>query len=81
MFSSLPEDTYLVTDIVGLELKDDSKLYGKVTDVITTGSNDVYAVSSEDGRFIYVPAIKSVIREINIEKGFILVDMPKGLID
>lgn len=81
VFSDLPEDTYLVADIIGLELKDETTVYGTITDVITTGSNDVYAVKRSDGGFIYVPAIKSVIEEINIDGGFVTATMPKGLLD
>lgn len=81
IFSELPEDTYLVADIIGLTLKDADTEYGVITDVITTGSNDVYTVKGGDGKYIYVPAIKSVIKEINISEGFVMVEMPKGLLD
>ncbi len=81
LFNSLPEDTYLIADIIGLKVKDDNPDYGTVTDVITTGSNDVYAVRADNGKFIYVPALKTVVREINIESGYILVEIPKGLLD
>lgn len=80
LFDSLPENTYLVADIIGLKVKSIECEYGTVTDVITTGSNDVYVVNSEEYSQILIPAIKDVIKEININKGYILVDMPKGLI-
>lgn len=81
LFEDLPEDTYLVADIVGLEVKDENTVYGKVEDVITTGSNDVYAVKPPVGRSIYIPAIKDVVKEINVKEGYILIEMPKGLLD
>jgi len=81
LFGHLPEDTYLVADIEGLVVRDESIEYGKVSEVITTGSNDVYAVKGSDGKFIYIPAIKSVVKEINVKDGYILIDMPKGLLD
>ena len=81
IFSSLPEDTYLVADIVGLKVKEKETVYGTVEDVLTTGSNDVYAVKDENGKMIYIPAIKSVVSEINIKAGYIEIIMPKGLID
>lgn len=81
IFSSLPEDTYLVADIIGLEVREGQTVYGKVSDVITTGSNDVYAVKDQNGKMIYIPAIKSVVMEINIKAGYIEIIMPKGLID
>ena len=81
IFSSLPEDTYLVADIVGLKVKEGEIVYGTVEDVLTTGSNDVYAVKDGNGKMIYIPAIKSVVSEINIKAGYIEIIMPKGLID
>ena len=80
LFDSLPEDTYLVADIVGLAVKDEKVEYGTVADVITTGSNDVYVVKGEKYPQILIPAIKDVVKEININDGYILVDIPKGLI-
>lgn len=81
LFSSLPEDTYLVADIIGLRVKDENNDYGEVCDVITTGSNDVYAVRGDNGKFIYIPALKTVVKEISVENGYILVEIPKGLLD
>ena len=81
LFEDLPEDTFLVADIIGLELKDENIVYGKITDVISTGSNDVYEVKPTVGKNIYVPAIKDVVKEINIDGGYILVEIPKGLLD
>ena len=81
LFENLPEDTYLVADIKDLEVKDENRVYGKVTDVITTGSNDVYAVKQDGSKEILIPAIKDVIEEINIKDGYIKINPPKGLID
>jgi 16S rRNA processing protein RimM len=79
--SNLPKDTYLVADIKGLLVKDENTEYGIVDDVISTGSNDVYIVKSEGKKDILIPAIKDVVLEINIKEGYILINMPKGLID
>jgi len=81
LFKNLPDDTYLVADIKGLLVKDKDTEYGIVDDVITTGSNDVYVVKAEGRSDILIPAIKDVILEINIKEGYILINMPKGLID
>ncbi len=81
IFSDLPEDTYLVADIIGLKVREAQTEYGTVTDVLTTGSNDVYAVKDQNGKMIYIPAIKSVVQDIDTESGYIEIIMPKGLID
>lgn len=81
LFENLPENTYLVADIKGLAVKDENTVYGVLDEVLTTGSNDVYVVKSEGKKDILLPAIKDVILEINIKDGYILINMPKGLID
>lgn len=81
LFDSLPEGTYLVADIIGLEVIEDGISLGHVTDVFPTGSNDVYTVEKKGRAPIYVPALKSVILETNIEQGYIKVNLPEGLLD
>ncbi len=81
IFENLPDNTFLVADIIGLIVKDDMVEYGKVEDVITTGSNDVYAVRTKENKTILIPAIKDVIKEINVKDGYIYIVMPKGLLD
>ena len=81
IFDSLPEGTYLVADIIGLEVKDANQSYGFITDVFQTGSNDVYTVETKGSSPIYVPALKSVIKEINIAEKYMLVELPEGLLD
>jgi 16S rRNA processing protein RimM len=76
----LPRDTYFICDLIDLEVYDDSGLLlGKVKDVLQTGSNDVYVVQTAD-KDILIPALKEVVREIDIRNGKILVKLPEGLI-
>ena len=74
----LDEGEYYVFDIVGLTVYDeeDNEL-GTVENVIRTGSNDVYAVRSEDGREILIPALRSVVREIDVPGGRMTVQFPQ----
>ena len=75
----LKDGEYYTADIIGLSVEEtDGTVLGVVTDVIRTGSNDVYVVSlpgrSED---VLVPALKKVVREISIEDGRMVVLMPE----
>ena len=74
----LDEGEYYVFDIVGLTVYDeeDNEL-GTVENVLKTGSNDVYAVRSEDGREILIPALRSVVREIDVPGGRMTVRFPQ----
>ena len=66
----LDEGEYYVFDIVGLTVYDeeDNEL-GSVENVLRTGSNDVYAVRSEDGRELLIPALHAVVRAIDVAGG------------
>lgn len=81
VFDDLPEGTYLIADIIGLEVFEGDKSYGKITDCLQTGSNDVYVTEDNLRNQILIPALKDVIQEINIEKGYMKVKLPEGLLD
>ncbi len=75
----LKDGEYYISDIIGLSVEEtDGTVLGTVTDVIRTGSNDVYVVSlpgrAED---VLVPALKKVVKEISIEDGRMVVLMPE----
>ena len=74
----LDEGEYYVFDIVGLTVYDeeDNEL-GTVENVLRTGSNDVYAVRSEDGREILIPALRAAVREIDVPGGRMTVRFPQ----
>ena len=66
----LDEGEYYVFDIVGLTVYDEEDYeLGTVENVLRTGSNDVYAVRSEDGREILIPALRKVVRTIDVLNG------------
>ena len=69
-------------DIIGLAVFDmEGNVLGTITEVLRTGANDVYQVRAEDGRELLIPALKSVVKEINLEQRRMFVDMPGELID
>jgi len=75
----LPEGEYYWKDIIGLDIVTESGLkLGSITTVLPTGSNDVYICSGGEGE-ILIPAFDDVVREIDIEKGVMVVRLPEGL--
>ena len=74
----LDEGEYYVFDIVGLTVYDeeDNEL-GSVENVLRTGSNDVYAVRSEDGRELLIPAMRAVVQSIDLPGGRMTVRLPE----
>jgi 16S rRNA processing protein RimM len=81
LLPGLEAGEYYWSDIIGLDVFSMDETYlGSVQSVIPTGSNDVYVVKNpETGRELLVPAIGSVIAEIDLAKAIIKVDIPKGL--
>lgn len=75
----LHENTYYIEDLIGLSVYEGDAYLGKLTDVMQPGSNDVYIITLEDGKELLLPAIKSVILEVNIESGLMKVTVPEGL--
>ena len=80
--SGLPElekGTYYWFDLIGLEVYTSGNRHlGRLDAIIETGANDVYVVKKED-REILIPALKSVVRSVDIGKKIMRVELPEGL--
>lgn len=80
---TLDEGVNFVQDLLGLEVKDadNDTVYGKLTDVLRTGANDVYEVTDDNGKKYLVPVIDEVVIETNVDDGYILLRPMKGIFD
>jgi len=77
----LPEGSYFICDMIGMQVNDISgKQIGLLEDVLKTGSNDVYIVKKED-KEILIPALKSVVKRIDLESKQMIVDLPEGIME
>lgn len=78
----LPKDSFFIADIIGMQVFDENnELLGILTEVIQTGSNDVYIVKGDSEKEILIPALKSVVKGVSMEERKISVILPKGLLD
>ena len=76
----LEEGTYYIVDMIGLEVEtDEGEKLGNLVDIFNTGSNDIYVVKNELGKQILLPAIKDVIKKIDMEKRKMIVHLIAGL--
>jgi len=68
---------YYYKDVIGMDVFDINKAFlGKVVDIISTASNDVYVIETQNGELM-LPAIEGVIQEISIEEKKIIVKVPE----
>ena len=78
----LPEGSYFIHDLIGLKAFDEKgDFLGTLCDVIQTGSNDCYSIRPENGNEYLIPAIKSVVLNVDIESKKIVIRIPDGLLD
>lgn len=82
MLGELPEGTYYIADLIGLEVIDDEgNLLGTIGDVFNTGSNDIYEVKREGKKPLLLPVIDEVVLDVNIEEKRVTVHVMEGLED
>lgn len=76
-------DEYYWQDLLGLTVVTDSgELLGVLTDIMETGANDVYLVrNSQTGREYLLPAIASVISNVDLQAGRMSITPLEGLLD
>ncbi|MBV1778745.1 ribosome maturation factor RimM [Paeniglutamicibacter sp. ABSL32-1] len=68
-------------ELVDLEARVGDKVVGKVTALRTGNVQDLLVVESTEGDEIYVPFVESIVPEVNIEGGYILMTPPEGLFE
>jgi len=77
----LPKGEYYWRDLVGLRVvTDQGEMLGTLTEIIATGSNDVYVVQGSEREYL-IPALEEVVLDVNLDDGVMKVSPPEGLFD
>ncbi len=78
----LEKGQYFIQDLIGLKVLDgENNEYGEISDVASTGANDIYCVRSADSKETWIPAIPQVIDKVDIDGGVLYITPMKGLFD
>ena len=79
----LGEDEYYTRDLYDMEVyTTDDEFLGTITDILTTGANDVYVVKNQnkpEEKELLLPAIKDVIIHVNVSEQKMTVNLLEGL--
>lgn len=76
----LPQDNFYVFDIIGLGVfTGEDRELGVIIDVMRTKANDVWVVDRPGLRPLLIPALKQVVRRVDLAKARVTVDLPEGL--
>ncbi len=76
----LPDGQIYQHELFGFHVVDeDDNLLGELVEIIETGANDVYVVRDDSGKEILLPAIPSVILDLDAGRRLIKVHLLEGL--
>ena len=77
----LPEDSYYLFDLEGMEVyTTDGEYLGKINEIYQTGANDVYEIVNKNKSFL-IPAIKDVVKEVNKKDKKMVINVIEGLLE
>jgi 16S rRNA processing protein RimM len=77
----LPEGQYYWFELIGMMVESESgETLGRISDIFSTGSNDVYVMKAER-REIYLPATKEVIKQVDRKGRRMVIHVMEGLLD
>ena len=77
----LPDGSYFVFDIIGLEvITTQGEKIGTVKEVFSLPANDIYVVKGKEKEYD-IPALKDVVKKIDLEKKEMIIEPIEGLLD
>ncbi|HHY13442.1 MAG TPA: 16S rRNA processing protein RimM [Thermoanaerobacterales bacterium] len=77
----LPHGHYFIFELINCKVFTHEGIYlGKIIEILETGSNDVYIVKNDSDKPIYIPAIKDVVKKIDVENKLVEIQLIEGLI-
>lgn len=75
------KEAYFLFEIIGLKVVDmEDREIGKVKDILQTGANDVYVVKKDEKEYL-IPAIKQIVKKIDLDNKTMHIDPIEGLIE
>ncbi len=80
----VPEGTFYHDQLIGLQVYlDQGNLLGSITEVIKSGGHDqlILARADQKDKTYIIPAVKEFIKQVDLSKGFMIVDLPEGMLD
>lgn len=78
----LPADSFYIFDLIGLNVYTQAgELLGEVVEVLQPGANDVYVVRNQSDRELLIPALKQVVKQIDVAGRRMVVEPLPGLFD
>ena len=78
---NLDEDEFLTSDLIGMEVFTNDKKIAVVVGLSNNGGTDLLTVKTASGKISYVPFVKDICKEIDMENNRIIIEHLEGLIE
>ena len=81
--AKIPKGSYFIAELIGctvVDSKDESIVYGTISDVSQTGANDVWHIVKNEREYL-IPAIPDVLKSVDVENGIIKIEPLRGIFD
>lgn len=76
----LNSDEYYHSELLGISIFDTSRGFiGQLSEIITTGANDVYVLINPDGKEVLIPALLSIIKSVDKTTRKMFITLPPDL--
>lgn len=76
----LKDNDYLETDLLDFDVLLNNNIIGKVKDITDAGSNNKILIIKTNSKEVFIPYQKEFIKEVNINKKYIIIDVIEGMI-
>lgn len=73
---NLNENDFLIQDLINLKVISGNQPYGIVKDIMQNKANILLQIEN-NAKIYYIPYVKEYINEVNIKKGFIIIERAK----
>jgi len=77
----LEEDEFLTSDLIGMEVFEDDNKLAVVVGLSNNGSTDLLAVKTVSGKVSYVPFVKDICTDVDLDNKKIFIKNIEGLLE
>ena len=77
----LPEGSWYWFQLLGLTVKEKGRVLGEIVEILPYTANDVYVVRRQNKKDLLIPALKDVVKQVDLDAKVMEVELPAGLED
>ena len=77
----LPEGSWYWFQLLGLTVTEKGRGLGEIVEILPYTANDVYVVRRQNKKDLLIPALKDVVKQVDLDAKVMEVELPAGLED